>query len=195
MKNKSENGMITLEACVSVMIFMTLMLIVLGLFQMFMAQNATSHCLVETSESLSLDSFATSKLKSSDITDGLDTYISDIVTSLFGSAEKSPSFVNDTAWYSGGSVSLGSIIKTRFVGYLSGGDEEAANNFLKAVNVVNGLDGLDFSQSKIVNGDLRIVLHYDLEYSFRIWGLGTVPVTQKAVSRMWAEDANTINQE
>ncbi len=193
-KKKNCDGMITLEACVSVLIFMTLMLIILGLFQMFMAQNATSHCLVQTSESLALDSYATSKLKSSEWTDDIGTHISDLVTGLFGDADNNPSFVSDVAWYKGeGGTSLDSVIKTRFVGYMADGDEEKADKFLEAVNVVNGLDGLDFSDSKIVNGDLRIVLKYELEYSFKIWGLGKVPVSQKAVTRMWADSADTIN--
>lgn len=193
-KTKYTDGMVTLEACVSVMIFMILMLIILGFFQMYMAQNATAHCVVETTESLSLDSYATSKLKSSEWSDDVGTHISDLVTGLFGNAEENPNFVTDTAWYEGkGDIELENIIKTRFVGYLTSGDEEKADKFLRSVRVVDGLDGLDFSDSTIVNGDLRVVLKYELEYSFRTWGLSTVDVVQRSVSKMWAENAEAIN--
>ena len=194
MKNRKDDGMITLEACVSVLIFMTLMLIILGLFQMFMAQNATSHCMVETAESLSLDSYATSKLRSDSWNNDIGTHISNFIAEKAGSPEENPSFVTDSAWCKGeGGSSLEEVIKTRFVGYLTGGDENEADELLENLRVVDGLDGLDFSDSKIVNGDLRIILKYELEYSFKIWDLGVVPVTQKAVSRMWAENADTIN--
>ena len=66
-----------------------------------------------------------------------------------------------------------------------GGDEEEADEMLTRMNVVNGLDGLDFSGSYVANNTLYIVLKYQLEYDFNIWDLGTVDVEQKTCSRLW----------
>lgn len=195
-KNASK-GMLTLEACVSVMIFMILMLIFLGLFQMFMAQNVTAHVLLQTAESLSLDSYATSKLKDVDSwTAQIGDHISQFVTQFFGNQSENPYFVSNKAWYEGKEdLKFGDIVRLRFIGYLAEGDDTAADKFLRAMRVVGGLDGLDFSETVIVNGDLKITLKYELEYSFRIWGVKPVGVYQRAVSHLWMDNAVSKNRE
>ena len=193
---KAENGMVTLEACIFVTMFMLIMILLLGLFQMFLAQNITAHVLLQTAESLSLDAYATSKLKGDDAeAGGLGPMISGFIVGFFGNQDQDPAFVTDEAWYDGkGSRSFANVVQTRFVGFLTEGDDGAANRYLNLVRIADGLSGLDFSETEIVNGDLKIVLKYDLKYSFQIGSHGTVPVRQTAVSRLWADNADSKNQ-
>ena len=58
-----QRGMVTLEACVSVLSFLLLMLLLSSLFVMFMAQNMTAHALLQTAESLSLDAYTITTMK------------------------------------------------------------------------------------------------------------------------------------
>lgn len=54
MRRGREEGAITLEACVSVLVFLVLMLFLAGFFKMYMAQNATAHTLLpDITESVS----------------------------------------------------------------------------------------------------------------------------------------------
>lgn len=62
MRRGREEGAITLEACVSVLVFLVLMLFLAGLFKMYMAQNATAHVLLQTSQSLSLDEYSSERI-------------------------------------------------------------------------------------------------------------------------------------
>lgn len=62
MRRGREEGAITLEACVSVLVFLVLMLFLAGFFKMYMAQNATAHTLLQTSQSLSVDEYSAEKL-------------------------------------------------------------------------------------------------------------------------------------
>ncbi len=186
MDDRNQQGVITLEACVSVLSFLVLMLLLSSLFVMFMAQNVTAHVALQTSESLSIDVYATECLMKEEGKIGsLSANLGQFITRLFGSSSSNPYFVSDDRWYNGDSDKIANTVKTRFVGYLAGGDEEEADEMLTRMNVVNGLDGLDFSGSYVANNTLYIVLKYQLEYDFNIWDLGTVDVEQKTCSRLW----------
>lgn len=186
MRHKNECGAVTLEACISVLSFLILMLLLSSLFVMFMAQNVTAHTVLQTSQSLSLENYTIEKMVLSDGKVGsVSDYLADFVKHLFGSSEKNPNFVTEAHWTSLDSTAIGEIAKTRFVGYLSGGDKEKADEYLEMLNVVDGLDGLDFSKSYVSDDTLYIVLNYQLEYDFNIWNLGIVDVEQNTCSKLW----------
>jgi len=177
--------MVTLEACVALLIFMTIMIFLLGLFQMSMAQGATAHAVMQASSSLSIDAYATEKLYKATWTDGLGSLIGKgIVKWGFGSAGENPYFLTEEKWY-GGAKPSPDVLKMRFVGYLTGGDEAEAETFLKSVRVVDGLEGLDFSGSEVINGDLYYTLKYKLQFAFSVGDIGTINDKQTAVSRLW----------
>lgn len=187
MERSSQCGAVTLEACISVLAFLILLLFLSGLFLMFMAQNVTSHAILETAQSLSLDAHTIESLKMKD--DGspatVSGYVSDFVAGLFGSSSENPYYVTDSYWYNGDAALIAQVVRTRFIGYLSGGDEEKADASLSSMNVVDGLEGLDFSQSYVEDGILHIVLKYQLEHDFNLWGIGTIDVEQQACSKLW----------
>lgn len=186
MKERRNQGAVTLEACISVLSFLILMLLLSSLFILFMAQNATAHAVLETSESLSLDVYAIECLMKEDGKLGtLSANLGQFITKLFGSSDNNPHFVTNDRWYNGDADKIAAAVKTRFIGYLAGGDETEADEMLIRMNVVDGLDGLDFSGSYVANDTLYIVLKYKLEYDFNIWDLGTIDVEQTACSKLW----------
>jgi len=199
---RNEKGAITLEACVAVLSFLILMLLLSSLFVMFMAQNATAHALLEATESLSLDAYSTEKLTIEKGHIGsVGDYVGQFVKKLFGSSEDSPYFVSDDRWYDAsasgtsgsgssgggrtGSSETANAVRTRFIGYLAGGDEAEADRMLESMNVVDGLDGIDFSSCSVEDDVLHAEIHYTLQYDFNIWNIGTVPVEQSACSKLW----------
>lgn len=186
MCDNRQCGAITLEACISVFSFLILTLFLSSLFIMFMAQNVTAHVSLQTAEGLSFDVYATEKLIKEDGKIGsLGDNLGQLVAKLCGSSTKNPYFVTDSRWYNGDSSEIAAAVKTRFVGYLTGGDESAADKMLEGMNIVDGLDGLDFSASYVSDDILYIVLKYKLEYEFNAWGVGTIDVEQKACSKLW----------
>lgn len=181
MKIKKEKGTITLEACVTLIMFTFLMLFWSGLMIIYTAQGDMSHTLLETAESMSLDPYAIERLNTTgaNIESELGTYISQLVTEIFGNNSSNPYFATDKKWYkSTDSSSLSDVAKKRFIGYFSNGDENKAEDILKYFNVVNGLSGLDFSESKVENGDLYLTIKYELEYEYNVYSLLKIPVKQ-----------------
>ena len=184
-KRQNNKGYITLEACVSVLVFLILMLFMSGLFIIFMAQNTITHTLLQTTESLSFDPYATDKLKVNGKIPSIMETVAALFTSSNGNAITNPYYVADDKWYVGDGKAISGAAKKRFVGYLTGGDEEAADRFLKNLNVVDGLEGLDFSKSEVEGKDLNLVLSYQLEYEFNIFDMGKLDISQKACAALW----------
>lgn len=195
-KRNNISGMISLEACISVLAFMMLMLLMAGLFRMFMAQNATAHAALETAESLALDAYQAEKLEVARM-DSMETWksVNNFLNGLFA-AGADENFSSFDRWYDGkesgtiqekenAKVLLENTVKTRFVAYLTGGDEDEADAMLTRLNVVDGLKGINFSGSRVENGVLYVNIKYKLKYDFQIGGLGQIDVEQESCSKLW----------
>lgn len=178
------SGLLSLEACISVLIFMMMMLILAGLFRMFMAQNATAHAVLETAQSLSLDAYAGEKIGNGGW--GSES-VGDLINGLFGLYYDND-FSSYDNWFGEAAdrdADVGEVVKRRFTAYISGGDENEADELLERLNVVNGLGGIDFTGSRVENGTLYVNVKYKLKYDFQIGGLGQVDVEQEACAKLW----------
>ena len=212
-KLKNENGLLSLEASIVVTIFIFLMLYMYSFFVVFEARNEMAHVLLASTNSLSLDTYQTEKIENSGTMSQMVSGIFDVVANEdnpFISHEKwymmKDSQVNVTEWngtiYVDGTDSsnleaddygnaattsglLGNAIKERFIAYLGAGDEDVAKAKLERYHIVGGINGLDFSGSKISSGKLYVVVRYTIEYEFNMFGLGTLDMQQSACSRLW----------
>ncbi|MGN0141413.1 MAG: hypothetical protein ACI4AD_04245 [Roseburia sp.] len=180
-RQEKEAGVISLEACIVVPVFMFLMLFMYGLILIFMGQQAISHALLQSAESLSLDPFATERLEVGDIEDGAE-----LLTALYEGmlTAGDTSFSSTVKWYSDASSDMPEIIKKRFLGYLAG-SEESADNVLKAVGIVDGKAGIDFSGSTVSGNVLNINLKYKQKFLFDANGLGVMNREIKVSVKLW----------
>ncbi len=184
-RKETERGAITLEACVSVTLFMAFMLFFIGLFAMFHAQQTIAHAMVQSSQSLAFETYGTEKLEFEvGGKSGLGVAITEAITAIYDFAsDSSESFSNDSRWYDEADCS--EAVKERFVGYFSGGDEALAEKYLASLHVVDGLDGLDFSESKVEGGVLYVVVKYKLEYMFKLGDFGVIEAEQCFSANLW----------
>lgn len=210
--NNNNSGALTLEAMVCVLSFMLFTLTLSGLFSLFMMRNASAHALMEATESLSLDAYVQSVFNESyDIVGSgenekavtLYGNIGDmLVKKIFGGESKNPYFTSELNTYwadekvSGKDLetvfekndpdqkSIVEVAKNIYIGYLAGNSENAAA-FLKLVQVKDGIDGLDFSESYVENGVLTLTVKYEINYPFKLGTLSSVPVTQSARAKLW----------
>ena len=161
-------------------------LMLYGILVLFLAQNLVGHALIESTQSLALDTYATNKI--TDTTGSGDT-ARKILESLIDIAPDDPSFVSRDRWFDRKSGATAEEWQTaareRFIGYFAGGDEKKADEMLKVLRVKDGLAGLDFSESNVIGSDVYIRVNYEIEYFFNPGGLGEIPTSQQACSRMW----------
>jgi len=182
-KDESQKGSVTLETSIVVPIFILIFLFIYGLFSVVSAQNQVSHALIQSSKSLSLDSYLTENVESAaeDATKfwgGLSDMVLDITR-----LDNDKYFSSQTDWYKSPS-SNSTIAKDRFVGYLAGGDVDAANQKLKDLGIIDGLNGVKF-EMKVEGKDLTIKVKYEIQYWFDFFGMGKIPMEQSITTRLW----------
>ncbi|MCR5460137.1 MAG: hypothetical protein K6F51_09595 [Acetatifactor sp.] len=174
-----DDGLLSIEACVSLTIFMLFMLFFYGLFVVFEVRNAMGHAVLSTANSLAMD-----KVQNTELGDA-DTIVKPIFHMVYGDLEDSSNgFATTDRWYETG-ADLEDELKTRFCAYLAGGDESRAEKILEKYHIQGGKDGLDFSKSKVENNKLYIVLDYTVEYEYKVFNQIGLKFEQAACSRIW----------
>ena len=181
-----QEGAILLEASIAIITFLLFVLMLYGILVLFLAQNLVGHALVESTQSLAMDTYATNKLTRSPGSGDVARKILEAVTDI---KPIDPSFSFRERWYDrkrgATAEEWQEAARERFIGYFAGGDEKKADEMLKVLRVKDGLAGLDFSESNVVGSDVYIRVSYEIEYFFNPGGLGEIPTSQQACSRMW----------
>lgn len=191
---KDQQGSLTLETAIVLPIFIFIVLFIFSLFGVISAHNQISHAFIQAAKSLSLDPYIyqESNLLGEDATKfwgGLSDMAIDIVRIGYD-----PYFMSSSDWSENGRSEDAaddalpvdeSTAKMRFVGYLTGGDEAAAEEKLDNLGVVNGLDGVSFTLS--VDGDdmMTIRISYSIELVFDFWNSGEMQVDQELKVKLW----------
>lgn len=179
-KAKSENGTITLEACIVVPVFILLIMFVYGLMVMFLGNHAMTHALVQCAESLSLDSYATDML---DAGDAVST--GSVLKKIYKDVTQygSENFSSSEKWYDGGDVE--GEIENRFLGFIADGSLNDADEWLEMFGVQDGFSGLDFSGSSVENGVLTINVKYTQEFVYGTEDLAAFDRELTVKAKMW----------
>lgn len=173
-----ERGALILETSLVLPIFILLIAFLYGIFVIVLAQNVVSHALIQATDSLALDAYLNEQVNSfntlTESYNGLSDAGIDIVRMgndpYFSSIEDEVSVEN---------------ARKRFIGYLSGGDEQLASTMLKQLSVVDGLSGMVFQTEK--NGEnLTIIVSYEIQYCVDFGGLGKIPMKQKMTAQLWS---------
>lgn len=180
---EKQRGSVTLETSIVLPIFIFIFLFIYGLFSVISAQNQITHALVQSTKSLSLDSYLTENVDSAAETgtafwSGLSDAVLDIVR-----LKNNEYFSSRRDWYMSENGNP-DIAKARFVGYLTGGDVDAAKDKLKELGIVDGLDGITF-ETKVEDEILTVTIKYEIQYWFDCFGMGKIPMEQTIKSRLW----------
>lgn len=186
-QQEMERGSLTLETAIVLPIFIFLMLFVYSLFGIVSAHNQISHALIQSAKSLSLDPLLYEKTdmardSATKFWGGLDDMGLD-----FMRLGNDPYYMSQNDWYNR-TGDAETVVKKRFIGYFSGGSEEAAEEKLKMLRVVNGLSGMDFDVH--VNGNkLTIRISCSLKMLFDFWDEAAMPLEQSVTVTLWKNGA------
>ena len=187
---QKDSGVIALEAAMSLPIFLFLMLALYSMTLLFTAQSLIGHTLTQSAQSLSLETYSTDNLGENWGSSGLITAGLKQLLSLTGF---NTDFVSDSRWYKegyGNKSAVERMCQSRFCSYLAG-SEEGADAVLKALGVVDGVNGLDFSDTSLDGRDLTIVVRYKIKLLFGIrafqMDLFDFDAAQSVCSRLWGD--------
>lgn len=204
MKRKSQNGAIAIEASIALTLFIFFMLALYSFITVFEAQGKVSSALFRCMQSLSLDSLMIEK-NYVNFTDPDNDSILKLLTSYgLKNSIQNKMYVSDNkdAFAESNAKDnpeLASLVKDRFTAYLtSEGTVDAADNLLNMLNVDGGLDGLDFSESKIdSNGILTINVKYKVNYIFDVPTVNIEPMefNQGSAIKLWKEKSTSFTRD
>mgnify|MGYP007132879033 CR=1 FL=1 len=194
---EAQDGVMALEACISLTLFLIVMLTLYSMLQMFTAQNLIAHAAQEACQSLAIENYSNSSMLTGNMTqipnwlltmvtgggsnsfsESSDFSLSNFFTSFLGqgTTEKKLQLTTVTQ----------SSAKKRFAAYLAG-DETKADELLKNYGVVNGLNGISFSGTEKSGTDMTIQVTYKIRLLFYLEALnfGEFESTQKVCCRLW----------
>lgn len=180
---KDTEGVMAIEACLSLTLFMMLMFALYSFITLFMAQSLIGHALTESSQSLAIETYGVTKENVGWNTSAVAVKLTQLITT---NPQTAQDFTCDTKW-SSDPAKVKQMARQRFAAYLAG-DEEKADALLLALGVENGLDGLDFDGTAVSGSDLTISVHYNVKLMVRLeaFHLGEFDTTQSVCARLWA---------
>lgn len=204
MNKDNEKGSVTIEATLCVTLFIIFALFLTTLFYTVYVQEAVSHSVIQTADSLSMEAYSINKLQT-DVDTGIKSAITDLAVKFFSTSKSDEHFYTDQRWFSEDqlleeyveepemltqnpslhTIDLSEVLKKRFIGFLSNGDEDFADSFLEKMGVIDGLDGIDFSESCVKKGKLYITVNYQIKYLINIGDIGKINVSQTFCSKIW----------
>lgn len=203
MKRNKESGIMSLEASISLTMFLFLMFFLYSLFVVFEARNVMAHTLLATTNSLSIDAYETDKIH--DAGENVVSMAEKVIGSVSADGN-TENFVSKEEWYKrdnySGTIhavtpkdpSVGAsrvsqemydVVKARFIAYLGASDEASAEAILERYHIKGGLDGIDFTGTYISGDDLYVTITYSIEYEINAFNLGTNTFTHTACSKLW----------
>lgn len=185
MKKKQE-GILSVEAAISLTIYLFAMMFLVNVGQVYRAQNYMAHGLLQTGQMLAFSSYEY----------GTDTTISKLgdgfmrlVTSLFGlvggSHNSNGSKLDESniklAWKDG---RYPEAAKTAF-GYCAGKDTVETNGYLEKYGITGGIDSVDFTQTCRNGKDLCIRAQYRVDLPFAFFNISHIDMHQQIVCGLW----------
>ena len=188
-----QDGAIAIEACISLTLFLIVMIALYSVIQVFTVQSMISHAMQEACQSMALENYNQSMFK----TGTLQQIPSKVFDWISGGHRENFSTSADFSWKelllpsssTSGEAQTAlydSNAKQRFAAYLGGGVEKA-DELLKNYGVVGGLDGISFAGTEKSGTDMTIQVSYKVRLLFYIvmFHFGEFESTQTVCCRLW----------
>lgn len=184
-----EGGSIALEACLSLTLFLIVMLALYSMICMFTAQSMIAHALQQAGQSIALENYKNSTMDV-DTLQKIPLYLLEQLTDGLGQKSSAILDTDGGTFSNSGKVSkfnVKRVAKERVASYLNGSTKEA-DQFLKDIGIVKGLEGLNFEGTTVSGDDITIQVSYKVRLLFylEMFDFGEFDSTQKVCCRLWS---------
>ncbi len=182
---KRQEGILTVEAAISLTIYLFAMMFLVNVGQVYRAQNYMAHGLMQTGQMLAFSSYEYGKDTTiSKLCDGFMSLVSHLF-SLVGGSILDDSILDESnikqAWKYGRYTEAA---KTAF-GYCAGEDTAATNKYLKQYGISGSIDSIDFSKTCRKGRDLCIQAEYTVKLPFAFFNISEIKMHQQIVCGLW----------
>lgn len=188
---EEERGSITLETALVVPIFCALFMMLNSLFFVVSTQQQVTHALIQTGNSMAMDSYLTENVESA-AENGTAFWkeLSDMVIDIRRIFNPATGYFADPSdWYSAGNGAA--VAKRRFQAYMTAahgpGSQTEANSILKGLGLLNGMSDMHLS-TNISGGEMTLTAEYKLHYRLNPLFKNTLPMKQELKVKLWGYD-------
>lgn len=180
---KKEKAVLTVEASLTLTLFMFFVMFLLSFNRVYSAQNTVSHATLQTADAVSAESMLRANASAENIADLLT------VSNHIYAGESIPASALEKL--TNGNIS--EIAKKDFIAAIAE-TESQADAVLKKYGVKDGLAGIDFSgcSYNADTGETIIFVRYTVELQFPIIGFKEFPMTKAAKVNNMGKETYTI---
>lgn len=193
---KKNDGMMTIEASISFILFMFLILFIYCFSNIYIAQNIMSHALTQATQTIALESYGHKVFGNDETVKQLEhgnQSISKIVGLFKSDGQNFEIGWTDSFTEIKSSTQLKKAVKKAMtesmVDVTKGDYNETAKQKLENVGIKNGLDGVDFSGTKITSDEIIITVKYDVYLQYPFMGKDKITVSKSAKSKLFAKNS------
>lgn len=168
---KKNKGALTIEASVVLTLFTFFVLFFLGFGRVYRAQSTVSHATLQAADAISTESFLRENLSADDAAKALF-----VAQHMQGGAT-----VNENLFKSLREISIPNLAKEKFTAAVAD-SSASANDVLTGLGVKDGLDGVDFSLSRINSATDEVILKatYTVKLQFPFFGINEFEMSKSA---------------
>lgn len=168
---KKNKGALTIEASVVLTLFTFFVLFFLGFGRVYRAQSTVSHATLQAADAISTESFLRENLSADDAAKALF-----VAQHMQGGAT-----VNANLFKSLREISIPNLAKEKFTAAVAD-SSASANDVLTGLGVKDGLDGVDFSLSRINSATDEVILKatYTVKLQFPFFGINEFEMSKSA---------------
>lgn len=170
---KCSKGYLTVEATITLTVFLFMMMFLMNMGQIYRAQNYVTHSLLQSGKMLSFSSYAYKQISAVDTIGKLVKMLQLCEIGDDGEIE----LYWRTAQYE-------KAVKRAF-GYCAGENPEQTDAVLKQYGLKNGMDSLTF-KTVTASKDLNIVVEYQIELPFAFFGFDHITMHQQVKCGLWS---------
>ena len=154
---KKNKGSLTIEASIALTSFMFLVLFILGFGRFNLAQGLVSHATIQSAQAIAVDSYFRETIAGTGTYKSLQTF-EKLSSILFSETDVFTSFADSER-------KINKEAREQFIKAIAENEEEA-NDILISLGVKDGINGMNFKKSTMINGDVIVYVEYTLELQF-----------------------------
>lgn len=173
-KNKNTEGYLTVEATLSLTIFLFFMMFLTNYGQIYMAQNYVTHGLLQTGKMLAMSSYEYEQ----DTT--FAGAVTDILTFLFGKERDAAEESAKVQWKYGSDTDKKAAVET----VLPYGTAANPSEFAEGLKRY-GINNVVMENAVIDGNDLIITTKYEVKLAFAFFGYEKIEMHQQVRSGLW----------
>ena len=167
--NHGSKGYLTVEATLSLTIFLFFMMFIMNMGQIYQTQNFVTHGIMQTGKNLAFNSYSYEQVS---VVAELSYLVQAL--SLEGTGE------NVSVGHRWKDKNYKEVAKETYACIF-----EDLDNELKKMQIKKGIEGIDFSGTTVKDNNLILNVTYDIELPFAFFNFNKVTMHQKVVCGLW----------